>query len=96
MDRVPKAGEAINREDLEMLTEAFATRQKNFPDEPAVITLSLILMHIGERFAPLTCIEQEWTGYKWDIPKSEDQPKCPNGHDLTAGPGLVLGWMEAS
>lgn len=94
MDRIPKAGEAFNTDDFEMLLEAIEKRNKNFPDEPAAITMGLVLFNIGDRFTPVECMEQEWKGIKKDIPRGEESPKCPNGHDLMQGPSLKIGWVQ--
>lgn len=94
--RVPKVGDALNIDDLEMIIEAVEQRQRNFPDEPSEMTLALVFFNIGDRFAPVTCINGEWSGLKKDIPKGNPQsiPKCPNNHVLTMGPGLRLGWID--
>ncbi len=88
---IPKPGDHLSTADVEMIVEAVEQRQHNFPDEPAILTLSLVLMNIGDRFRPLTCIEQEWTGMIHDLPTNE--PKCPNGHPINKGPSLKLTWV---
>lgn len=95
MSRVPEAGDFLSTEDVEMIFEAVRVRQTNF-DEPAGLSILVVMLNIGDRFAPVECIEQEWQGLKKDIPVPEDGgiPKCPNGHALTQGPGLRLGWLR--
>lgn len=94
MARVPEDGDALNLEDAQMIIEAFIKRRENFPAEPSNMTLALILLNIGDRFATVTCIEEEWTSLVQDIPKGTGVPKCPNGHVLTKGPGMHLAWMS--
>lgn len=76
-----------------MIVEAIERRQKNFPTEPAILSFSLVLLNIGDRFQELTCIEGEWIGFKKDVPQYEGNPKCPNGHPLNKGPALKLMWI---
>ena len=92
MTDIPQAGNTLTIADVEQIAGAIKTRRKNFPDEPLEMTVALVLLNIGDRYAPVQCIEQEWTGLKQDIPKGEGVPKCPNGHVMTQGPGLSLGW----
>lgn len=93
MLRIPKPGDYLNTADVEMIVEAIEQRQKNFPEEPAIMTLTLVMLNIGNRFTELTCIEQEWTGLKADLPKIDGEPRCPNGHPLSKGPSLKLMWV---
>lgn len=95
MGRVPKVGDTLNTDDFEMIMEAVEQRQKNF-DEPPVLSMALVFGNIGQRFAPVICLEGEWEGVKQDVPKGEGDPKCPNGHPLRAGPPLKLGWVKVS
>lgn len=93
----PKAGNPITTEDFEMILEAVGDRQRNFPHEPPVMSMHLVMFNVGDRFAEVECIEGEWTALKGEIEKPEKgDPKCPNGHELRVGPKLVLGWMEES
>lgn len=95
--QIPKAGDQLTINDVEMILEALQLRNNNFPNEPGEMTLGIVLLNIGDRFAPVSCVAGEWEGIKQDIPKSEnpeDLPMCPNGHVLTQGPGLKLGWIE--
>lgn len=91
---IPQVGDPIGVRDVEEIVEAIVSRQQKFPGEPVGLTIALILMNIGDRYSPVECIEQEWTALKKDIPKGEGVPKCPNGHVLTQGPGLKLGWLQ--
>ena len=94
MSRIPKAGDILNGDDFDMIMEAVATRHNNFPDEPITITMGLVFSNIGDRFSPVTCIEQEWEDVKMNVSKGEGSPTCPNGHPLEVGPGLKLGWVH--
>lgn len=96
MVQVPKAGKALDLDDVEMLISAIADRRENFPDEPGAVTIMVVLLNIGDRFAPVECLEKEWTGVKQDIPSGDGIPKCPNGHVLFQRPGLCLGWVEGT
>lgn len=93
-DHIPKAGDFVGVPDVENIVEAIVIRQEKFPEEPVGVTIALILMNIGDRYSPVECIEQEWTALKKDVPNGEGVPKCPNGHVLTQGPGLKLGWLS--
>jgi hypothetical protein len=95
VSRVPKPGDILTSDDFNMIMEAVKTRRENFPEEPAGMSMALVFFNIGDRFAKLECREQEWTGYKSDIPETDGDPKCPNGHELMQGPPLKLGWLEA-
>jgi len=91
---IPQAGNKLTMTDVDQIAEAVKTRRNNFPDEPIEMTVALILFNIGDRYATATCINGEWSGFKQDIPKGDDNsiPTCPNGHVMTQGPGLMLGW----
>lgn len=92
--RIPKVGDPFVMEDLEIVLSAIEKRQANFPDEPAAFSMVMIMMNIGDRYAPVTCINGEWSGFKQDLQGGEGIPKCPNGHVLTQGKGLRLGWID--
>lgn len=89
----PKAGDALRIDDIEMILEAVEARSKNFPEEPVAVTLTIVMLNIGDRFSPVECVNGEWSSLKKDVPKGEGLPKCPNGHVLTQGAGLKLGWL---
>lgn len=91
--RIPQAGQAVDFEDLEMISSAVLRRQENFPNEPLAMTIGLVLANIGDRFAPVECINGEWKGFKVEIVATGDVPTCPNGHVMTQGEGLKLGWV---
>lgn len=93
-EHIPQAGDSLKIADIEILVSAIVDRQQNFPGEPVGLTIALVMMNIGDRYSPVECLEQEWTGLKKDIPKGEGVPKCPNGHVLTQGAGLKLGWLS--
>lgn len=90
---MPEAGKPLSIKDAYEILEAMNTRRRNFPEETPDITVPLILLNIGDRYAEVHCINGEWSGIKKDIPKGEGVPKCPNGHVMTQGNGLVLGWL---
>lgn len=95
MAKTPKAGDPIDMEDFEMILEAVGARQKNFPNEPAALSMALVFFNIGDRFAHATCTNGEWIGLKQDIPKTDgDVPTCPDGHPLMLGYGLKIGWIQ--
>jgi hypothetical protein len=89
-----EAGKSLSIEDAQEIIEAFERRHKNFPLETWDMTIMLVLLNIGDRYAEVVCINGEWTGIKKDIPKGIDLPRCPNGHILTQGSGLTLGWIK--
>lgn len=93
-NRIPAPGDRVNMGDLEEIVEAIVQRGKNFPDEPGAMTIGLVLMNIGDRFTPVVCRHGEWMGIKKDLQKGDGVPTCPNGHVLTEGKGLKLGWIE--
>lgn len=92
----PEAGNPLTFEDFEAIMEAVDARRKHFPEEPAVLTLWTIIANIGDRYAPVICMEEEWQGEKQDIPTPPpgEDPKCPNGHPIRQGPRLSIGWVE--
>lgn len=94
VERIPREGERVNLEDVEMILEAVRQRKENFPDEAGVLLFALVLLNIGDRFTPVTCVHGEWSGLKKDIPKGEGLPTCPEGHPLRQGEGLTLGWIK--
>jgi hypothetical protein len=93
---VPEAGNALTYEDFEEIMEVVEERLKNFPKEPPVIILWTVLANIGDRYAPVECMEKEWEGQKKDLPKAAEgeDPRCPNGHPIRQGPRLSVGWVE--
>lgn len=94
MSDTPKPGDPISMEDVEMIMDAIGKRRQNFPDESVAITFALVLKNIGDRFTPVECIEQEWKGIKFELPKGEGVPTCPNGHPLMQDRGITLGWVQ--
>lgn len=96
--RVPKAGDPLTVEDFDMIMEAVEQRQHNWPEEPFKMSMGLVFFNIGDRFAPVSCIDEthKWEGLKKDIPKDPNDgvPKCPGGHVLMQGSGLHLGWVD--
>lgn len=92
--QVPEPGTPIKMEDISMIIEAIVDRQRRFREESLRITIGVVLANIGEGFAPVSCINGEWTGIKADLESDGDIPKCPNGHVLLQGPGMQLGWVS--
>lgn len=92
-DHNPKPGDKLTIVDIENIVMAVSERQQKFPEEPVGVTIAFVMLNIGDRYSPVECIEQEWTALKKDVPRGEGVPKCPNGHVLTQGPGLKLGWL---
>lgn len=93
---LPEAGTPLTSDQFEMIMEVVGERKHNFPDEPPLMTLWVVFSNIGDRYAQVECVEQEWTGFKKDIPKvnNGEGPTCPNGHALKQGPRLSIGWVE--
>lgn len=91
------AGGMLSPKDVEIIYKAIEERRKNFPGEPEVITLSLVLQNIGRRMMTLVCEEGEWTGHPTDIPaQGSEHPLCPNGHSIMKeDEGLRLVWEVA-
>ena len=94
MSPTPEAGQPLTIEDLDMILEAVAVRHNNFPNEPMAMTFMLVMFNIGDRFSPVECTNGEWSGLKKDVGRTGDLPTCPDGHPLTQGPGLKLGWLK--
>lgn len=90
---IPEAGKPLSTEDMDMIFAAVRDRQTNFPNEPAALSFYVVINGIGERFRQVECIEQEWTGFKKDVILGNGAPTCPNGHSLTQGAGLTIGWI---
>ncbi len=93
MNDIPKAGDGLKLRDLEMIVEALTERQSSC-QETLPFSMGIVLFNIGDRFTPVACVAGEWSGVKGDIPRAEGIPKCPNGHVMTEGKGLKLGWVE--
>lgn len=93
---VPEHGTPIQMEDISMIIEAIALRQRLFRQESLRVTIGVVLANAGDRFAPVQCIKGEWEGFKADLANTNsewDVPKCPNGHVLIQGQGMSLGWV---
>lgn len=93
--KVPEVGDAFSRQDLNDVLDAIETRKRNFPTEPESVRLGVILFNLGDKYAPVTCVNGEWSGRKTESETSGalGLPKCPNGHVLFEGSGLKLGWV---
>lgn len=94
MADVPTAGKTLTIDDVNTLIDAINLRQVNFPDEPLAMTIMMILLNIGDRYAPIYCTVCEWSGIKQDLQGGTGIPTCPLGHPLIQGPGLQLGWIS--
>lgn len=94
--KIPLAGEGLSLEDVGMIIKSIEARRNNFPDEDEAQCIAIVLFNIGDKYAPVSCVGREWSGYKIDLsPKNvTDLPKCPNGHVLVQGNGLRLGWLD--
>lgn len=92
-----EAGKPLSISDAQEIYLAVVRRQENFPDEDLGLTLTLILLNIGDRYAAVACMNEEhgWTGIKKDIPKGEGIPTCPEGHVLMETGGFTLGWLSS-
>lgn len=90
----PEIGEFLTADMVEELYYAFKTHQKNFPQTPEILSFHTVLMFYGNKFTPVKCIEEEWTGRIQDIPKTYiGDPKCPNGHPVEKGDPMKLAWL---
>jgi hypothetical protein len=95
MSDMPREGDPISLKDIEEIIDGIRRRKENFPDEPAHMSIIFVLMGIGRRYTPVSCANGEWNGHIWDLPAEEGIPVCPNGHVLTEGEGVTLGWVKA-
>lgn len=93
MSDIPKAGDRFTQEHLELIFEAIKKRQKNFPDEPAVMSMSLVMQNIGDRYSEVTCTEGEWSSVKAAVIPTDGPPLCPNGHEVVILNTVCLGWV---
>lgn len=94
MTKVPEHGTPIKMEDINLIIEAIVDRQRRFREESLRITIGVVLANIGEGFTPVHCVKGEWEGIKADLESDGDIPKCPNGHVLLQGTGVMLGWVS--
>lgn len=94
MGRIPKVGDFLHSDDVPVIYEAFEEHQRKFPDSPPVVSLAWVLANVGSRFAPVVCVEGEWTGSILDVENTEGDPKCPNGHPVFRGTPLRLSWSQ--
>ena len=90
------AGQPLSTDDAKEIIDAVATRQHNFREEPVELSLMLVLMNIGTRYASVSCTAGEWVGKVADVAVTGDVPTCPNGHSLYRGAGLTLGWLSTA
>lgn len=95
-EKVPAIGDFLTTKDCEELYEAVQAHQKNFPETPEILSFTLIMMNYGNKFTPVMCQEQEWSGTIADVSKLfvGKDPKCPNGHTLEKGLPLRLAWLS--
>lgn len=94
MVRIPKNGDFLIKDDVAAIYEAYEAHQKKFPLTPPPISLAWVMMNIGNDYAPVECIEQEWEGSIFDVDMRKDEPRCPNGHALRRGAPLRLSWSR--
>lgn len=94
-DGAPNIGTPLTLDDCEIIFEAFEARQRNWPDEPLIMSLALVLINIGDRYASVRCTGGEWEGLLKDVPKKKgsNTPTCPVGHSLVKKQSLKLGWV---
>lgn len=92
--RIPESGDFLSPQDVNMIFQAIKERHEKFPDEPMQLTAVLVMLNVGDRFAPVSCVEECWEGYLKDVPSGEGVPKCPEGHPLFKEPGLRLAWVK--
>lgn len=96
--RVPSAGDTFTEKDLEKVFELVRARQANFPSEPSVISFSFVLFNMGDAYTPVVCDDEDhlWADVKLNVTNRDEdgKPLCPDGHRLTAGNSITLGWVE--
>lgn len=91
--KIPKIGELLTNDQIEIIYEAIERRRVNFPGESEMLTLALVLNNIGARYTPIWCEDCGYVGVLNDVGSSL---KCPNEHDLMKGLPLRLGWLTPS
>ena len=95
MSNAPAIGSPMTAHHFNLILESLAFREERFPEESFQMRLGVVLLNFGDRYAEAWCVGGEWSGLKEDLPRTSGIPKCPNGHVLTQGKGLRLGWVEA-
>lgn len=68
-------------------------RQEYHFSEDSEMSMLVVLLNAGAPYTPVRCVGGEWSGVKGDLPRQAGLPHCPNGHVLTEGPGVVLGFV---
>lgn len=84
------AGTPLTIQQATEIHEAYQFRRSTF-DESSEMSMAVVLLNYGARFAPVSCIAGEWAGTKEQLQPSHGVPVCPNGHVLIEGPGMKLG-----
>lgn len=98
-DLMPKPGAPLMEDDFNDLTQAYATRRRNFPNEKIEMSLGLILFNLGERYATVVCDtlhsnNRFWMSLKKDVVVN-GVPVCPMGHRLqVVKKGMRLAWVN--
>lgn len=96
LEQGPIPGFPLTGEEYEVIYTELETRMTEHPEEGLHQSLIFVLSNAGDRYTPLTCAGGEWEGRKQDIPPYTPPayPVCPNGHLVTAGFGLAIGWAH--
>lgn len=93
-DRPVQAGDLFTQEDLDHVFDLVQARQKNFKEEPALMSFALVLFNLGDRYSSVMCTDEDhlWVGMREDLIAQD--AKCPEGHDCVESTRLKLGWVE--
>lgn len=96
----PQPGFPLTIDECEIIYQSLEQRRENFPEEDPHDSFMVVLLNAGDKYTPVTCIGGEWTGLKGDLDlqdfEAPNVPLCPNGHPLTEGFGIALGWANDS
>lgn len=93
-DYIPKLGDPFTTLDFDLIMSAVQKRAEKFPDEPATLTMALVMLNIGNRFTQVVCSNGEWRGIRTEVDTGEGDILCPNGHELLEESGIQLGWIS--
>lgn len=95
LEQGPVPGFPLTVDECERLYQTLLTRRENFPEEDPHDSFMVVLLNAGDPYTPVICIGGEWEGLKGDLTvEFPDIPLCPNGHPLTEGFGIALGWAN--
>lgn len=92
LDDIPKPGDPLTRLHFDEILSATSKRQENF-DEPAALSLYVVLFNIGDRYSEVECAEGEWKSVKEAVIPTDGPPLCPNGHEIFVTTQVSLGWV---